>query len=201
MNTPQFHLAIDLDNTLLNTSAACITVFDRIMGINLTQDDQCHYRFYEFYGWTEEMYECVYDQYGDHIHLYTDPYPDAIEIIRKLYDRHQVTIMTARPEMYYAVTVESLRRLGIPFHELIFASDKFATCEKLQVDMLIDDAPHYALEFSTKGKQFMIMDQPYNRGLNHHLIYRVNGWRQVWDSLENICQPEEALYESCEHSC
>ncbi len=198
MKTTPYHLAIDLDNTLLNTSAACIAVFDRIMGINLMPEDENHYRYYEFYGWTEEMYECVYDHYGDHIHLFTDPYPDAIEIIHKLHSRHQVTIMTARPEMYYSVTVESLGRLGIPFHDLVFARDKFATCERLKVDMLIDDAPHYALEFSTKGKQFMIMDQPYNRDLNHHLIHRVNGWRQVWDSLFKLGKSKEAVYEAYE---
>ena len=49
------HIANDLDNTLLNTTKACITHFNSLTGITLDSDDELHYRFYEFYGLNEEM--------------------------------------------------------------------------------------------------------------------------------------------------
>jgi len=177
------HIAIDLDNTLLNTTKACISLFNRLTGINLYSDDAFHYRYYEFYGWNEEMYEYAYERFGNEIHWKSYPYPYAVETVKKLYGKYRLTILTARPDLFYEVTMRWLKHYDIPFHEIIFEREKFKTCELLDVDILIDDAPHYAREFSEKGKQFMIMDQPYNRDINHNLIHRVKEWTQVYNIL------------------
>lgn len=181
------HIAVDLDNTLLDTSRACIQIFNRLTGTILNTEDACFYRYYEFYGWNEEMYESVYERFGHEIHWTSTPYPDAVDIVSHLYSKYQLTIMTARPELFSKVTLEWLRLHRVPFHEIVFEQDKFSLCQRLNVDVLIDDAPHYAEEFSAKGKQFMIMDQPYNRYLKHELIHRVT-WDRVIGSLTNLSE-------------
>jgi uncharacterized HAD superfamily protein len=173
------HIAIDLDNTLLNTTRACITHFNNITGITLNSDDEFHYRYYEFYGWNEEMYEYVYERFGNEIHWASHPYPGAVETVKKLYDNYQLTILTARPDLFTDVTLKWLNHHEIPFHRLIFDKEKFMACESLNIDVLIDDAPHYAKEFTAKGRRFLIMDQPYNRNIDHDLMHRVKDWTQV----------------------
>ncbi len=174
-----YHIAIDLDNTLLDTSKACITQFNKLTGIDLFPTDENYYRYYEFYGWNEEMYEVAYKQMGNEIHWESDPYPYAVEVVKHLFQRYQLTILTARPDLFYDVTLKWLQLHDIPFHDIMFEREKFRICESHNIDLLIDDAPHYAEEFSSKGRKFMIMDQPYNRNINHDLIHRVNEWKDV----------------------
>ncbi len=172
-------IAIDLDNTLLNTSHTCIALFNRLTGIDLAPEDEKHYRYYEFYGWSEEMYEVMYERHGHDIHWDTAPYPNAVEIVKELYSNYELTIMTARPELFSDVTCKSLQHHNIPFHEIRFTRDKYNLCQAMNIDILIDDAPHYAVEFSSKGKSFIIMDQPYNRFVDHNLVKRVTDWHEV----------------------
>ncbi len=183
-----YHIAIDLDNTLLNTSKASISQFNKLTGIDLFPTDENHYRYYEFYGWNEEMYEVAYEQIGNEIHWQSDPYPYAVEVVKKLFRTYQLTILTARPDLFYDVTLKWLQFHDIPFHDIVFEREKFRICESLNIDMLIDDAPHYAMEFSSKGKRFMIMDQPYNRNINHNLIHRVTEWKEVIGILSECCE-------------
>ncbi len=177
---------MDLDNTLLNTTSACIACFDELTGITLTSADGDHYRYYEFYGWDEEMYEYVYRRHGHKIHWSSLPYPNAVAVVNQLSKKYRLTIMTARPDVFSRVTYDWLRHHRIEFNDLVFERDKFATCQTLNVDVLIDDAPHYAQEFSEKGKHFVIMDQPYNRQVEHSLIRRASGWQQVTPLLSSF---------------
>jgi uncharacterized HAD superfamily protein len=56
------------------------------------------------------------------------------------------------------ITIEWLKHFNINYHNLSLTEDKVAECQKLNVDVLVDDAPHYAEEFALSNKPYILYD-------------------------------------------
>lgn len=179
MTSSSLHLAIDLDNTLVDTLTTCLGCFNRLTGQRFTRDDCTMYTFFELYGWKLEEYLEVYARHGNEIHGEARPYPGAVEILRELARHHRLTVVTARPMTYATLSIDWLKRHGVPYDAISFNPDKLATCRAMNIDLLIDDTPHYAEAFSRQGHEMMLMDHPYNRYIDHPGIYRVSDWSGI----------------------
>src|SRR5690606_37689066 len=132
-------------------------------GASFTPEDVNDFYMYKLYGWTPEEREAVFQRYGHHIFDDAEPYPLAVEMLQLLSRQYRISFVTARPEPFRGVTAGWLKRFGIVCNALVLTGDKLQACEDLQIDVLIDDAPHYAAEFAARCKPYILYDQPYNR--------------------------------------
>jgi uncharacterized protein len=141
---------------------------------------------YRLYGWSWEEREEVFQKYGIDIHWNSDPYPDVVDVLASLYSNHTISFITARPEFYREITLKWLDHYQINYHHISFVENKLGECQKLEVDILIDDAPHYAEEFVASAKPYILYDQPYNRHINHELVFRAASWLDIKRYIANF---------------
>lgn len=85
-----------------------------------------------------------------------------------------------------------LKKYDISFKTFQFCSeekspeDKLLACKKLNVDAMIEDKPDVALHLANNGIKVLMMEAPYNLGIEHENIIRVSNWNQVKEELQRL---------------
>ncbi|KRF13676.1 5' nucleotidase, NT5C type [Paenibacillus sp. Soil787] len=179
-------IGVDLDNTILDGTSSHLHYYNLASGLSLTADDVNDFYIYRLYGWSPEERDEVFRQYGHDIHWNSQPYPMAIEALGQLIQDHQVSFITARPEKFRTVTTDWLKLYKFMYHNITFTENKLQACTDLKIDVLIDDAPHYAEEFAYQNKPVILYDQPYNRHIANNMVYRATDWNEVKKHLKNL---------------
>lgn len=182
----KLHIGIDLDNTILDATTAHLHYYNLASGRAFKPEDVNDFFLYRLYEWDEAEREAVYERYGHDIHYHSEPLPMAAEHVRVLFQRHHISVITARPSRFREVTVNWLERYGFPYHDIFFCEDKLEVCATWGVDVLIDDGPHYAESFADAGKQVILLDQPYNLHVRNELVYRASDWREVRGHIDAL---------------
>lgn len=180
------HLAVDLDNTVLDATTTHLFYYNLASGQSFTPADVQNFYLYTLYGWSREEREHVYNQYGERIHRDSQPLPYAVETLQELYLQHQITIMTARPESFREVTASWLSDFSVPYNQLVFLENKLEQCKACQADVLIDDGPHYAEQFAQAQRPMILYDQPYNANVSSPWVHRAKDWKEVSQHLSRL---------------
>lgn len=180
----RLHIGIDLDNTVLDATSAHLRYYNQASGLSFTPDDVNDFYIYRLYGWDKTEREAVYNMYGHDIHWNSAPYPMAAETLRQLFDRHQLTIITARPQLFREVTVKWLEHHNIHYHNIILTDYKLQECVRSMVDVLIDDGPHYAEAFALAKRPVILYEQPYNLSVANEFVFRASNWIEVKQHIE-----------------
>lgn len=173
------HIGVDLDNTILDATRSHLQYFNQASGLSYTHEDVNDFYIYRLYGWDKPEREEIYQKYGHDIHWNSSPFPMAIEVLGELFIHHQISIITARPLLFRDITLKWLEHHGVKYHNITFTENKLEECIKSRVDVLIDDAPHYAKEFSLKNKPVILFEQPYNVSVKSESVYRAISWLDV----------------------
>lgn len=182
------HIGVDLDNTLVDATTAHLVVYNRVSGQSKTVQDVDDFHLWRLYGWTADQAWEVYTRFGHEIHQQSEPMPDAVAVIQDWYQRHRISIVTARPA-FHEETRAWLKRHQVPYHGLVFTENKYAHCVANAVDVLIEDGPHYAEEFARHERPLVLLDYPYNRWVTGRSIYRARDWRDVAHHIEVLASP------------
>ncbi|WP_158301956.1 5' nucleotidase, NT5C type [Paenibacillus mesophilus] len=180
------HIGVDLDNTVLDATSAHLHYYNKASNLSFTPDDVNDFYIYRLYGWDKAEREAVYSRYGHDIHWNSTPYPMAAEILRQLFDRHRLSIITARPSLFRDVTVKWLEHHGFHYHNIILTDHKLQECVRSKVDVLIDDGPHYAEEFARANRPVILYEQPYNLSVANKFVYRASNWTEVNRHIEYL---------------
>ncbi|MBP3964647.1 5' nucleotidase, NT5C type [Paenibacillus lignilyticus] len=180
------HIAIDLDNTVLDATTAHITYYNRASGKALTAADIQDFYIYRSYGWNQEERDIIYAKHGHDIHWHSAPYPNAADSLRQLSLQHELSIITARPMLFRDVTIDWLNHHKFTYTNISFDENKLEACIAAKVDVLIDDAPHYAEEFARMRKPIILYDQPYNRAVTSEFVLRAANWVEVNRHIQHL---------------
>ncbi|MEW9699483.1 hypothetical protein [Paenibacillus sp. SI8] len=180
------HIGIDLDNTILDATSAHLHYYNKASGLAFTPEDVNDFYLYRLYGWDEAERNAIYEAHGHDIHWNSLPLPMAVEVLRELFARHRLSIITARPPLFREVTVRWLRHHGVDYHAIALTADKLRHCVDSEVDVLIDDGPHYAEQFTAAGMPVILYDQPYNRTVTGAHVRRAANWLEVKQHIDEI---------------
>lgn len=74
------------------------------------------------------------------------------------------------------LTNEWLADNDFPFGSVSFWGDKAEVAEHWGLTAFVEDSPSNALQLAERGLGVVLIDQPYNRGVGHELIHRVEDW-------------------------
>ncbi|MFD0675230.1 hypothetical protein [Cohnella sp. GCM10027633] len=179
-------IVVDLDNTLLDATTPHLKYYNLASGLNFTKEDVIEFYIYRLYNWNKEERDRIYYEHGYNIHWESVPYLMSIETLNQLFMQHHITIMTARPSHYRDVTVKWLEYYGAKYHDLVFTESKYSEFRNIEADVLVDDAPHYAMEFSQVGTPVILFNQPYNDQIDNEYIYRATSWKAVEEHIINL---------------
>lgn len=157
-------IAIDIDSTLHHywdrLSAAALRRF----GIDLPYDEQLDWGITRLRP--DQLHLCIQETHCEEAILSGEPYPDAVEVVRRWHDDgHFIHITSHRDPQAREPTARWLERIGVPYDDLHCSDDKVARCLELGIELLIDDSPENLLRAIDHGMLVATIAHPWNREL------------------------------------
>lgn len=176
-----FVLGVDLDGVCADWGAGFRALAARHLGIEEDALPPAH--TWEMTEWgleegaIDELFRISVTQ--ERLFRHLPAYDRVGEVLTQLsHDGVHIRIVTHRLALPGAHantvhdTVEWLEEHGIPYWDLCFLGRK----SDLNLDLLIDDAPHNIASLREAGRNVLVMDQPYNRHLGGP---RAMNWTEV----------------------
>lgn len=143
-------------------------------------------------GISSENAEKFWNEYLPYYATKYKPRDFASEVIKKLKEKHEIYIVTARneeglPQEVYGkmkeMVLKWLEENSILCDKIIFTKgSKLPYCLENNIDIMIEDSPRNILEISTKIP-VLCFDNSYNKTIEGKNIKRVYSW---YDVLANI---------------
>lgn len=189
-------IAIDIDEILADTLRAIIIYDNNKYRLNHKWEDFHTYRFWEVWGCTkEESVLRVSDFFGSEDAKNILPISGSIEGIETLSKKYYLHSVTGRPEKYRILTNEFIEKyhkdkfLSISYTAHYYEEKpikKYEVCKRLNAKIIIEDDLEHAIDCADNGIIAMLLDRPWNRGVEHENIIRVNSWDEIVKNIENI---------------
>jgi len=195
-------IGIDLDDVLADFFPAFLGFYNQKHNTHYTVDDLHSYDIWKVFGGTkEEAIKDVYEFCETKEFQTLAPVEGAIEAINSLNGNHKRYIITARP---IEIKDKTLSWLDLHFQgcfEDIFFTNRFSYigtkqkksdfCNKINAEIMIEDALHHAHDCSSENRQVLLLDKPWNRNgitpenLEKLGITRVHSWDDIMKKIEN----------------
>ena len=155
-------LAIDIDSTLHPYWDQLAEIAQRRFGVALPYDRQFTWEIDQL---DREQLKAIVDETHSPEHvLRAEPYPGAVETIRRWHDEgHFIHITSHRAIDAHAHTAEWLDAIGLPHDELYCSDDKITRCVELEIDVLIDDSPENLRKAVEAGITAATLEHPWNK--------------------------------------
>lgn len=111
--------------------------------------------------------------------------PGAVDGIKKLYEKHEIVLVTARPLESKQTTINWLKKHKIPHHDLIFTREgEKHNNKELSFDVIIDDNLEEITNWIGKATQILVYNHPWNKSLNiKNYFERVYSWDNILERL------------------
>ena len=157
-------IALDIDSTLHHYWDQLSDAARRRFGIALPYEDQLTWDIALLRP--EQVLACVRDTHSETRVLAAEPYPGAVEAVRRWHaDGHFIHVTSHRAAASAAVTERWLHRIGLPFDELYCSYDKVSRCREIGIDVLVDDSPANLARALDEGITVATILHPWNREL------------------------------------
>lgn len=129
----------------------------------------------------EEFKKALFRATGQGVYARMKPYEGFAEQIRSLYSQGaKIEVITSRPEDAMDSTLFWLDEVAkVPFHRVTITHEKLS----VPADVYIDDMPEHIKNFTKAGKDSLIFDQPYNRGMYGE---RAHSWVEAGAKLHSL---------------
>ncbi len=182
-------LAIDFDGTIADSASLVARYVREVLALEGPSGAAGERRGeISFVQLTEGQHEEVTRAvFGTAFALEMEPMPGALDVLRRLGDRHELYIVTARHDYEVVYASQWLEDRGVEVRELVHTSrlPKLEACQRLAADVLFEDSPHYlaALAGLTSVRP-VLLETSYNlehpRGADWHVVPH-------WDAFEALC--------------
>jgi len=179
-------IALDIDSTLHHYWDLFEDLARRRFGVALPYVDQT--------GWgiaalePEAVRTIVAETHADEHVLAAEPYPDAVETVRRWHDGgHWIHITSHRAETARRATEQWLDRVGLPYDDLHCSYDKVSRCVALEIDLLVDDSPVNLTRAADHGIRGATIIHPWNADLvERNLVIGAHDWRELGERLSPL---------------
>lgn len=135
-------LGIDLDGVVANFTKGWMGFYNDQFGTKLVESDSKNWgdlvnltHFEDI----DEFWEWSSDLDGRSVFWHLEPFPGAVEALRRLVDEgHQIIVLTTKPGFAVADTHQWIERHRIPAAEVHILEDKWI----IECRVYLDDGPH-----------------------------------------------------------
>lgn len=157
-------IAVDIDSTLHHYWDQLSAIAKLRFGVDLPYEEQVTWDITRLRP--EQIHVCVQETHREPHVLAAEPYPGAVEAIRRWHEAgHFIHITSHRTTDAHAATARWLERIGLPYDELYCSWDKVSRCREIAIDVLIDDSPVNLLKAGEAGITPATILHPWNREL------------------------------------
>ncbi len=182
-------LGIDVDNVVVDLHKGFFDFynsnFSPPMNFNAFED----YYLRTFLELTKEEELALWNEYHDSAFFDKVPFiegaRDAIEFLRR---ENELFFITARHSSWKEKTNRFFRdnfgEVNIIFSGDVYGGQsKDVICSNLGVNILIEDHKEHSKEYAEKGIKILLLDKPWNKGVEHENITRVYTWQEILTKL------------------
>jgi uncharacterized HAD superfamily protein len=160
-------------------------------GTDMTRDRITDYMMEKVWNMPmEDIFPRIETFYKSSDHDMVLPVDGSIDAIKRLSQKHELIIVTSRPDFVKEGTLGWLEKhFGNLIKEVHFTNQfmgnggvkttKADVCKRVGIEVLIEDAPVYAKNVSKEGIPVLLIDTPWNKDVSGDLITRVYSWDEI----------------------
>lgn len=184
-------IGIDIDEVIADSVAVYLPTLNALFGKDLRREDLVEWDFERTYGVPPaeiKRFWAVHARSGGWERI--RPTDGAAEILARLRERHEVVVVTGRPEEHVGRATRAwLAAHRIPHDALVFMEglDKDEAVRRAigrGLDVLVEDHADFALAVAARGVPVFLVDAPWNRRAGPHpLVRRVADLREAADLI------------------
>ena len=157
-------IALDIDSTLHHYWPLLARVAEERFGVELPYEEQRDWGISLLER--EQLIECVEETHSDRNIEEAEPYPGAVEVVRRWHDQgHWIHVTSHRRDRARQATGRWLEKIGMPFDDLHCSFDKVTRCVELGIDVLVDDSPVNMVRAREEGIVPATIVHPWNEEL------------------------------------
>ena len=179
-------IAIDIDSTLHHYWDDFAAAAKRRFGVSLPYDQQVTWAIDRLKP--EQLRACIAETHAHDIVLSSEPYPGAVEVVRRWHERgHWIHITSHRATDAHDATAKWLERIGLPYDDLHCSYDKITRAAELEIDLLIDDSPVNLVRAIENGIKGATLIHPWNRDvIEEEDVIAADDWYELERKLADF---------------
>lgn len=183
-------IGIDVDEVLCRTNDYFLYEFNKKHKTNFMRDELTSYTYDCFKGFDGEyIFDCLIKHLNESSIFY-DVLDSSKEVLLELKEMgHELFIITSRwKDLGEKTKLWIYKHFGEDFFKdiLIYNDgsdrniDKSQIAQEYNIDVLIEDAPKYALNTASKKIKVLLFNQPWNKNVpESEYITRVYSWNEI----------------------
>lgn len=184
-------IGIDLDDVLLDFNQALCEYHNARYDPKYTWDNIRTYALENTWVCTrEEVRRRIFEFYVTDEHARALPVTGAQEALKRISRAHNCVVVTSRPETIRERTLEWCEKHFPGLFRDIHFTNQFGTniptahkgevCQRLGIEVYIEEAPHHALDVAQSGIPVLLYNVPWNQGVSPHPnVTRVYSWEDI----------------------
>ncbi len=190
------NIAVDLDDVTVAIMDGLISYHNNKFNTNFVYEDHNRWDLDKIWGCTpEEAMKRVYDFYGSNFMELLLPIEGAIDGIKKISKKHTISFITSRPTFLEQKTKRWIKHYLPNYNFITYFTNQYTPhnisklkksdiCKKLNINLIIDDAPVNALDCASNNIRVLLFTRPWNTEMqNNEYITRVNSWKEIVKNL------------------
>jgi uncharacterized protein len=178
-------IALDIDSTLHHYWDLLQRVARERYGVELPYEEQHDWGITALER--DAVVHCVEETHSDENIEAAEPYPGAVEAVRRWHDDgHWIHITSHRRDSTRGATARWLDAIGLPFDDLHCSFDKVSRCLELGIDVLIDDSPVNIQRAQAAGIVPATIVHPWNRQLVEDGVVGASDWSELERRLRPV---------------
>jgi len=186
-------IAIDIDSTLHHYWDRLSAAARRRFGVELPYEEQLDWGITRLRH--DQLHLCIQETHCEEAILAGEPYPDAVETVRRWHDEgHFIHITSHRDPEAWDATARWLDQIGVPYDDLHCSHDKVGRCRELDIDLLIDDSPENLARAIEEGLIVATIAHPWNRELcDEEDVICAPDWRELAARLDPLLRERAGI--------
>ncbi len=186
------HIAVDLDDVVLDFVGNLVAVLQREYGSTLTQEDITEWDLRKvldpivgenWWHWWKRR---------DWLWAQAPAVPGAIGGLTTLRRKgHYLEVVTSKPDWAEAQTWRWLGKWRPPVQQVTIVGPDARKVDFTEADLIIDDKPDNCLQFVNEDREAILFDRPHNR--SEQRFMRVASWENIPTLVEYLSQVEVEL--------
>ncbi len=179
-------IALDIDSTLHPYWDVLQRVAHERYGVELPYEQQRDWGITALER--DALVHCVEETHSDANIAAGEPYPDAVETVRRWHEQgHWIHVTSHRRTSAGPATERWLEAIGMPYHDLHCSFDKITRCVELEIDVLVDDSPVNLERARAEGIVAATLIHPWNEELvQRGGVIAAHDWRELAAQLEPV---------------
>ncbi len=183
-------IAVDIDGVILAMVPKVCDIYNKTYNTNYTKEDVRRWEFFKDWNITEESMFKIFYQVYENSHTLSLVDKNAPQVLKKLYNKYFVDLVTARNIKFESNLLKRLNSLGIKkgthYENLIHVEAKpYDSKLTLDYDIFIDDNPNLVSEMRKyRNKQLLLYNQSWNQNFHDEKrVKRIFNWIQIENLL------------------